>query len=347
MASKLNIALPDNYDVVLADLKERVRTSRTRALLAANQELIRLYLDIGQSLATSGESWGDRVVERLADDLRGEFPDMRGFSRTNLYYMRQVWLAWSTAPEIVQQLVGQLPWGHHIALVSKVADRDARAFYVRKAIEEGWSRAILTLHIERRVHLRAGQALTNFQATLPPKDSDLAEQAFKDPYLFDFLGTSNDRREREVENALIDHIQAFLLELGAGFAFVGRQVHVEVGGADFYIDLLFYHLQLRAFVVIELKAVPFDPGFAGQLNVYLSAVDDQMRHPSDNATIGLLLVKDPDKNRVLVEYALRGLHRPIGVASWETELVRQLPDDFKGSLPTVEELEAELAGGEE
>lgn len=342
MGNKLK--LPDNYRDVLHELKTQVRAVRTRALFSVNQELIGLYLDIGRQLSTSAAAWGQGTVARLARDLREEFPDMHGFSRTNLYYMRQVFLAWSSAPPFVQQLVGQIPWGHHVTLVSKVESHEARVFYLQRIVAEGWSRAILTLQIERQLHLRAGQAVTNFPATLP--DSDLATQTFKDPYIFDFLGTADLRRERELENALIEHVQAFLLELGAGFAFVGRQVHIEVAGQDFYLDLLFYHLRLRCFVVIELKAVPFDPGFTGQLNFYLSAVDDQMKHPSDNPTIGLLLVKDPDKNRVLAEYALRGVVRPIGVASWETELVRQLPEDLQSSLPTVEELEEELEGEE-
>jgi len=343
MSPRAPLALPENYEETLTQLKARVRSTRVRALLSANAELIRLYFDIGRSLATSGERWGDKVVARLARDLRREFPEMRGFSRTNLYYMRQVWLAWSGAPEIVQQLVGQIPWGHHVVLVSKLQEPEVRAFYLRQTIEEGWSRAILTLQIERQLHARLGQVVSNFQATLPPPDSDLAEKVFKDPYVFDFLGTADARREREVEDALLSHVQAFLLEMGSGFAFVGRQVHLEVRGRDFYVDLLFYHLKLRRFVVIELKAVPFEPGFTGQLNFYLSAVDDLMKHSTDAPSIGLLLVKDPEKDAVLVEYALRGLNRPIGVSSWETELVRSLPEDFRGSLPTVEELEQELA----
>ena len=214
-----------------------------------------------------------------------------------------------------------------------------------RCIEEGWSRSILEIQIDGRAHARQGKALTNFKATLPPVDSDMAEQVFKDPYLFDFLGTADPRREREVEQALVDHVQQFLLELGAGFAFVGRQVLLEVGDRDFYLDLLFYHLKLRCYVVVELKAVPFDPAFVGQMNLYLSAADDLLRHPDDKPTIGLLLCRE--KNRVVVEYALRGLRKPIGVAGWETKLVATLPKDLKGSLPSVEEIEAELRRGEE
>lgn len=240
----------------------------------------------------------------------------------------------------MQEPLARIPWYHHIALLEKLSDPAERLWYVRQVVERGWSHNILVLQIQSRAHARQGKAVTNFSATLPPGDSDLAVQVFKDPYLFDFLGTTDPRREREVEQALVDHIQRFLLELGAGFAFVGRQVPLEVGDQDFVVDLLFYHLKLRCYVVVELKAVPFDPAFVGQLNLYLSAADDLLRHPDDQPTIGLLLCRD--KNRVVVEYALRDLKKPIGVAGWETKLVEKLPKALKGSLPTVEEIEAEL-----
>lgn len=210
------------------------------------------------------------------------------------------------------------------------------------AIQNGWSRNVLNFQIEARLHERHGRAATNFPAALPPADSDMASQIFKDPYLFDFLGTANPRKEREVEKALVDHIQQFLLELGTGFAFVGRQVHLEIGDQDFYLDLLFYHLRLRCYVVVELKAVPFEPGFVGQMNLYLSAADDLLRHPDDKPAIGLLLCKS--KRRLVVEYALRGFNRPIGVADWETRLTTSLPKELKGSLPSIEEIEAGLNG---
>ncbi len=217
-----------------------------------------------------------------------------------------------------------------------------RLWYAQQCVQQGWSRNILVLQIGRRLHERQGKAQNNFVQTLPPTDSDLAAQVFKDPYLFDFLGTADPRREREVEQALVDHVQRFLLELGSGFAFVGRQVPLEVGDQDFVVDLLFYHLKLRCYVVVELKAVAFDPGFVGQLNLYLSAVDDLLRHQDDQPTIGLLLCRG--KNELVVEYALRHLKRPVGVAEWETELVAKLPKALRGSLPTVEEIEAELVG---
>lgn len=335
--------LPAGYDKLLRELKARVRSTQAKAAARVNQELIGLYLHIGKRLAAKDgkKGWGERVVERLADDLRATFPTMSGFSRTNLFYMRQVWLAWSEADEKVQQLVGQIPWSHHLVLVTKVRDPAAREFYLARAVEHGWSRTMLTVQIESRLHRRQGRAITNFHRTLPAPQSDLAEQTLKDPYIFDFLQIDPDLRERELEQRLLEHVQRFLLELGVGFAFVGRQVHLTVGGEDYYLDLLFYHLKLRCFVVIELKAVAFRPEFAGKMNFYLSAADDLLRHPDDRPTIGLLLCKS--KDRVVVEYALRDTAKPIGVAGWETRIVESLPDELRGSLPTVEEIEAELA----
>jgi len=241
----------------------------------------------------------------------------------------------------VQEPLARIPWYHHIALLEKLDEPAARVWYARQALEQGWSHNVL-LQMQARARERQGKALTNFRATLPPGDSDLAAQVFEDPYLFDFLGTADLRREREIEQALVDHIQRFLLELGSGFAFVGRQVPLEVGDQDFLVDLLFYHVKLRCYVVIELKAVPFDPAFVGQLNLYLFAADDLLRHPDDQPTIGLLLCRE--KNRVVVEYALRDLKKPIGVAGWETKLVEKLPKALAGTLPAVEEIEAKLSG---
>ena len=244
----------------------------------------------------------------------------------------------------MQRVVAQLPWRQNIALIERLGDEKTRLWYAEQTIRNGWSQPILCMQIDSRAHERQGKTLTNFKATLPPADSDLAAQVFKDPYLFDFLGTADPRREREVEAALVDHIQRFLLELGTGFAFVGRQVLLEVGDRDFHVDLLFYHLKLRCYVVIELKAVPFDPAFVGQLNLYLSAADDLLRHPDDKPTIGLLLCRA--KNEIVVEYALRSLAKPIGIAEWKTRIVKSLPKSLKGSLPTVEEIEKELREAE-
>jgi predicted nuclease of restriction endonuclease-like (RecB) superfamily len=303
--------------------------------------MVMLYWEMGRTILArqSSEGWGARVIDRLSADLRRTFPDMQGLSARNLKYMRAFAAAWPDRA-IVQEPLAQLPWYHHLALLEKLKDPTQRLWYARRAMEHGWSHNILVLQIENCAHERHGKAITNFPDTLPPADSDMAAQVFKDPYLFDFLGTADPRREREVEQALVDHIQRFLLELGTGFAFVGRQVPLEVGDQDFLVDLLFYHLRLRCYVVIELKAVPFDPAFIGQLNFYLSAADDLLRHPDDKPTIGLLLCRS--KNKVVVEYALRNLKRPIGVAQWETRIVKSLPKELKGILPTVAEIEAEL-----
>ena len=332
-----------DYTAAFAETKERIRKERLRVVLAANAALVLLYWDIGRAILDrqGREGWGARVIDRLSDDLREAFPDMRGLSPRNLRYMRAFAAAWPDR-RIVQEVLAQTTWYHSVALLDKVKDPETCLWYARKAREEGWSRNVLVMQIEAKLHERAGKAVTNFPATLPPEDSDLATHVFKDPYLFDFLGTAARRTEREMEQALVDHVQRFLLELGAGFAFVGRQVLLEIGDQDFYADLLFYHLKLRRYVVVELKAVPFNAAFVGQMNLYLSAVDDLLRHADDKPTIGLLLCKS--KDRLVVEYALRGFDKPMGVAEWETRLVDSLPDELKGSLPSVEEIEKELNG---
>ncbi|MBV1858197.1 MAG: DUF1016 family protein [Nannocystaceae bacterium] len=345
LTGRPGVDVPHGYGDVLSEIKQRISHRRIRAATAANLELVMLYWEIGGVLRQriQTEKWGTGVIDRLSHDLREAHPEMRGLSTRNLRYMAAFAEAFADRA-ILQQAVAQLPWGHIIRLLDRVKDPETRLWYARHVVAEGWSRAILDLKIDGQVHLREGQAQTNFDTTLPPADSDLAQQAFKDPYLFDFLGMANLRREREVEQALVDHIQKFLLELGSGFAFVGRQVSLEIGNQAYTLDLLFYHLKLRRFVVIELKAVPFEPEFVGKINLYLSAVDDLMRHPDDKPTIGLLLCRE--KNRVVVEYALRDIKKPIGVAEWETQLVESLPDDLKGTLPTVKELEAELQAKE-
>ncbi|KAF5409927.1 MAG: hypothetical protein C5S47_08195 [Candidatus Methanogasteraceae archaeon] len=333
--------MPAEYAAVLGELKKRIQSERLRVTLTANSAMVLLYWDIGKVILDRQErqGWGAKVIDRLSYDLKNAFPDMSGFSPRNLKYMRTNAYAWPER-EIVQRTVAQIPWRSNLALLDKLEDPQTRLWYAHNTIENGWSRDILAMQIESNLHERQGKAITNFDMSLPPTDSDMAAQVFKDPYLFDFLGTADPRKEREVEPGLMDHIQRFLLELGAGFAFVGRQVLLEVGDSDFYLDLLFYHLKLRCYVVVELKAVPFDPGFVGQLNLYLSAVDDLMHHPDDMPTIGLLLCRS--KDQLVAEYALRGFNSPMGVAQWETSLTETLPDDLKGSLPTIEELEAEL-----
>jgi predicted nuclease of restriction endonuclease-like (RecB) superfamily len=333
--------LPADYATWLAELKTRIHSAQQRASLAVNRELVLLYWQIGQDILArqDREGWGTKVIERLAQDLRGAFPAMKGFSRANLMYMRAFAQAW---PEeaIVQQLVGQLPWGHNLVLLTKLKTNQQRLSYAQRAAEHGWSRNMLAIHIERKLIEREGKAVTNFEMQLPKPQSDLALESLKDPYLFDFLGVGNEAGERALEDAIVQHITKFLLELGAGFAFVGKQVHIEVGGDDFFIDLLFYHLKLRCYVVVELKAGAFKPEHAGQLSFYLSAVDAQMKASQDAPTIGLLLCKS--KNKVVAEYALRDSSKPIGVA--EYQLIEALPADLQSGLPSVEAIEQALAG---
>ena len=334
--------MPDDYGAMLADIKQRVLTQRLRVVIAANAAMIELYWDIGRTILDRQRNagWGAKVIDRLSADLREAYPDMQGFSPRNLKYMRAFAAAWPDAA-IVQRIAAQLPWRQNMVLLDRLDYLGTRLWYGQRALEQGWSRDILNLQIDNRVHERSGKAISNFTKTLPPADSDMVEQVFKDPYLFDFLGTADPRREREVEQALIDHIQRFMLELGTGFAFVGRQVHLEIGEQDFYLDLLFYHLKLRCFVVVELKTVPFDAAFVGKLNLYLSATDDLLRHPDDKPTIGLLLCRS--NHKLVVEYALRDLDKPIGVAQWATRIVDALPKDLESSLPTIAQIEAELA----
>jgi len=332
-------SVPAGYTDWLADIKSRVSAARQRAVLAANAELMRLYWQIGRDILErqASQGWGSKVIDRLASDLCEAFPEMKGFSRANLMYMRAFAEAWSET-EIVQQAVGQLPWGQNVLLLTRLKDPALRLHYAQQASNDGWSRTTLELQIKNRLHERQGQAITNFETRLPSPHSELAHETLKDPYLFDFLGLGDDAHEREIENALVRHITRFLLELGTGFAFIGRQHRLEVAGDEFFIDLLFYHTRLKCYVVVELKATAFKPEHAGQLNFYLSAVDAQIKAPDDKPTIGLLLCKS--QNRLVAEYALSGIDKPIGVA--EYELVRALPEPLITSLPTVEALESEL-----
>lgn len=334
-------AMPSNYPKFIQDLKKRIRQQRLKTVLAANAELVMMYWDIGKLILNKQdeEGWGAKVIDRMSHDLKEEFPDMSGFSARNLKYMRKFAGTW---PEkaIVQGPLAQISWYHNLTLLEKLKNSDERLWYAGKTIENGWSRNVLVFQIESGLHRRVGKTANNFDIALPPTDSDMANQIFKDPYIFDFLGTADVRKERELENRLIEHLEKFLLELGQGFAFVGRQVHLEFSDKDYYIDLLFYHLKLRCFVVIELKSGKFDPGHVSKLNMYMNIVDDLMRHPDDNKTIGLLLVKE--KNQTIAKYSLAGYTNPIGVAEWEKMILDKLPTNLKPSLPTVEEIEAEL-----
>lgn len=340
------VPLPADYAAWLAELKTRIHVAQQRASLAVNRELVLLYWQIGRDILArqDREGWGSKVIERLAQDLRNAFPDMKGFSSRNLKYMRAFAEAWPDA-EFVQQAAAQLPWFHLCTLIDKLKTPDEREWYLAKAIEHNWSRNVLVIQIETRLRDRSGQAITNFADRLPAPLSDLARESLKDPYRLDFLGLGEESQERALEDAIIQHITRFLLELGAGFAFVGRQVHIEVGGDDFFIDLLFYHLKLRCYVVIELKAGAFKPEHAGQLSFYLTAVDTQMKAEHDGPSIGLLLCKS--KNKVVAEYALRDSSKPIGVA--EYQLLEALPADLQTSLPSIEAIEQALgdAGADE
>ena len=328
------------YPALLAGIKKRIRDAQVRASLAVNRELILLYWGIGKEILDRQEleGWGTKVIERLAEDLQGAFPEMRGLSSRNLKYMRAFAESWPAGP-IVQQAVAQLPWGHNIRILDLVKDPKERLWYAKHAVKHGWSRNVLVLQIESKLHRRQGKAITNFKTTLPPAQSDLAQQILKDPYNFDFLTISQHAHEKDLESGLIDQIRNFLLELGVGFAFVGSQYLLEVGGEDFRIDLLFYHLKLRAYVVIDLKMGPFKPEYAGKMNFYLSAVDDKLRHPQDRPSIGLILCKE--KNGIIAEYAVRDIAKPLGVSSFK--LLEKLPAKLKRTLPTIEEIEAELA----
>jgi len=334
------IPMPSGYADWLVELKTRIHSTQQRASLAVNRELVLLYWQIGGDIVDrqTQEGWGAKVIERLAQDLRNIFPDMKGFSPRNLKYMRAFAQAWPDS-EFVQEVLAQLPWYHQLALLDKLASPEARRWYAAKAIENNWSRNVLVMQIESHLLERSGKAITNFDLQLPKPQSDLARETLKDPYRFDFLGLTEEAQERDIETALVQHITRFLLELGAGFAYVGRQVHLEVGGDDFFIDLLFYHLSLRCYVVVELKAGEFQPEHAGKLSFYLNAVDAQMKTAQDNATIGLLLCKS--KNRVVAEYSLRDSNKPIGVA--EYQLIQALPADLEDKLPSIEAIERELA----
>ncbi|MHB1301418.1 MAG: PDDEXK nuclease domain-containing protein [Burkholderiales bacterium] len=334
-------APPEGYADWLSDLKVRIHSAQQRAALAVNRELVFLYWQIGRDILArqAQQGWGAKVIERLSQDLRTSFPEMKGFSPRNLKYMRAFAEAWPDE-EFVQEVLAQLPWYHQLALLDKLPGPETRRWYAAKAIEHDWSRNILVMQIETRLMERSGNAVTNFVANLPKPQSDLARESLKDPYRFDFLGLTDKAQEREIESALVRHVTEFLLELGAGFAFVGRQVLLDVGGDEFFIDLLFYHLKLRCYVVIELKGGKFKPEHLGQLGFYLTAVDRQVKSEHDNPTIGLLLCKT--KNKIVAEYALGDKTQPMGIA--EYKLLESLPVELQTSLPSIEQIERELVG---
>lgn len=330
-----------SYLKILEKLKGKIRQAQYRAYLTVNKEMVFLYWDIGKTILEQQkkQGWGAKVIDKLSKDLTVAFPDMKGFSPRNLKYMRSFAEAYPDK-QIVQQVVAQIPWGHNIRILDNVKSYHERLWYINETIKNGWSRNVLVHQIESNLYERqkGTHKITNFKCTLPSPQSELAQQTIKDPYIFDFLNISQNAKELELQNELIQHITKFLLELGAGFSFVGSQYHIEVSGKDFYIDLLFYHLKLRCYVVIELKTGDFKPEYAGQLNFYLSAVDSQIKTKEDNPTIGIILCKN--KDRIIAEYALRDITKPMGVS--EYKLSRIIPKTLRKSLPSVEEIEKEL-----
>jgi predicted nuclease of restriction endonuclease-like (RecB) superfamily len=362
------------YTQWLKTIKEQVRSSQLKATIAVNTELIQFYWELGKSIAEKQKiyNWGASIIDQLAIDLKKEFPDVEGFSRTNLYYIKQFYEFYSQGAiiqqtvgqlvktpinkrnqknlivpqavgqlqntSIVPQAVGQIPWGHHRLIIDKIKDYKQALFYLHQTIQNNWSRNVLALQIDTGLHKRQGKAINNFKLTLPKKQSELAIQTLKDPYIFDFLAFSKNASERDIELQLTQQLAKFLLELGQGFAYVGSQFPIKVGKKDYKIDLLFYHTHLRCYVVIELKAGEFEPEHTGKLNFYLSAIDTQIKHKQDNPTIGILLCRT--KDNIEVEYSLRDTVKPIGVSGYK--FLEKLPKNLQNNLPSVAQLEAEF-----
>jgi len=335
------------YLLFLEQLKKKVQQAQLKASFAVNSELIQLYWDIGKSIVEKQkqEGWKAQVIEKLCKDLQNAFPGMQGFSRANIFKMRAFYLAYAKVSQAVRLLndlpIVNIPWGHNILIITKIKVLEERLWYAQQTIKHGLSRAALEDWIKSKAYKRHGKAVTNFKQQLPEPQSYLAQETLKDPYNFDFLTLTAGYHELELEQGLIDHIQKLLLELGKGFAFIGRQYHLEIAGDDYYLDLLFYHIHLRCYCVVELKTTDFKPEYTGKLNFYLSAVDDQLKHNTDNPSIGILLCKS--KNKLKVEYALRDVKKPIGVAEYITKTLDKLPKKLQSSLPTIEDIEAELA----
>jgi len=322
------------------ELKTIIQRTQIKASISVNRELMGLYWTIGKSISekVNTANWGSSVVEELSKDLKEEFPNQKGFSRSNLFSMKK-WFEFYSQSEIdiekIQQLVGQIPWGHNVVIISKSKNIEEAIFYSNKTIENNWSRSVLLHQIELNLYERHGKAITNFTKTLPIPHSELATETLKDPYKFDFLTLQEKALEKDIEIQLVKHITSFLLELGTGFSFVGQQVPVKIDNQDFFIDLLFYHIKLKCYVVVEIKAIEFKAEFAGKMNLYLSAIDDSLKTEAENPTIGLLLCKS--KSEIIAEYALRGMTQPIGIA--EYEINNAIPKEIKTELPTIEEIE--------
>ena len=367
----------EQYFRWISDLKQKIQQSQIKAAIQVNSALIEMYWDLGKEISERSfeNTYGSGFFKQLSQDLRNEFPEIKGFSSSNLrffeifyqFYSQEVTNLQQVVREFKiddkpnlqqvvgefkseenqnrQQLVGEfpqklflIPWGHHIQIFTKCKNVTEALFYINKTVENGWSRAVLLNMISGNLYQSQGKAITNFSKTLPDYDSELVKQTLKDPYIFDFLNISENFKERELENALIDNIQKFLIELGNGFAFVGKQVEMKVGNQSFFLDLLFYHIKLKRYVVIELKSGEFEPEHAGKLNFYVTSVDKQLRDENDNATVGLIICKTKDD--IIAEYSLTDLHKPLGISSYELRKI--LPENFKSSLPSIEEIENQL-----
>ena len=342
--------MTDEYKTWIEDIKSRIKQSQIKAAVKVNYEMLDLYWTLGKDIASKQKDakWGDAFLETMSKDLRKTFPNMSGFSVQNLKSIRYWYRFYNdegnglqavSQMELIEKMVKSIPWGHNQRIMYKCKSIEEALFYVQKTMDNGWSRAVLEHQIDGGLYGRQGKAVTNFQLKLPVPQSDLAEQTLKNPYNFDFLTLREEYDEKELEDALVNQITQFLLELGTGFSYLGRQVHIQVGESDFYMDLLFYHVRLHCYVVVELKTEKFKPEFAGKLNFYVTAVNKQMKSAQDNPTIGILICKDKDD--VVAEYALDDISQPIGIA--EYELTKVLREEFKSSLPTVEEIENELA----
>ena len=353
-----DLLVDKQYKEWIGELKDKIRTTQIKAAISVNRELLGLYWDLGKDICEKQQqaNWGEGFIDQLARDLSAAFPEIKGFSRTNIWYIRK-WFLFYQSLRIVPQVVGemgngvldigyeevmslvvQIPWGHNREIISKCPDVREALFYVQETIRNNWSRAILLAQIESKLYERQGKAIHNFELTLPSPQADLARETLKNPYNFDFLTLGKAAHERDLEAALTAHIQKFLLELGQGFAYMGRQFPLNVGGDEFYLDLLFYHTRLHCYVIVELKTTEFKPEYAGKLNFYLNVVNAQLRHPQDQRSIGILLCKTA--NKVTVEYALENIASPLGVA--EYEILNAIPDKLKGDLPSIEVLEQEL-----
>ena len=334
-------ALPDGYSEFLSDLKARIKSRQLSAALAINRELIELYWEIGQKIVHRQENsaWGDSILSQIEKDIKREMPDIKGFSRRNLYRMRLLYLTYRAQGEFVPQAVTQIPWGHNVMLLEKIKDPPERAWYIEETIKAGWSRNVLAHQIDSGLYTRQQHSIKshNFSQTLSPEQSELAQQTLKDPYIFDFISSKQILKERELQQNLTDRLKDFILEMGNGFAYMGSQYPLKVSGQDFYLDLLFYHYYLRCLVVVELKIGEFKPEYAGKMNFYLSALDGEVKHPADNPSIGIILCRTKDK--LIADYTLKDLNKPIGVSSYQ---LGTLPPEIQEQLPTVEEIEQAL-----